>query len=130
NSLYCHLAPRLLTTPSRASERIYYSTASLSPKSDGDLSIYFSVRATGNMDVIGASRIEVQRNAIGGWVTEYTFTPSNAPEIQAENKFQHSAILTYSPLFVGKEYRTVVTIYVKNTSGSSTKQLASKTIVS
>lgn len=112
----------------RASDRIMHSTATLSLKSNGDLSIFFSVRATGKMDVIGASSVEIQRNTIFGWVTEYTFTPSNAPEIQAEGKFQHSATLTYSPLFAGKEYRAVVMIYVKDATGSSTQQLISKSV--
>lgn len=112
----------------RADDRIMHSTAMLSKKSNGDLSVYFSVQGTGKMDVIGASSVEVQRNTILGWVTEYTFTPSNAPEIQAENKFQHGATLTYSPLFAGKEYRTVVMIYVKNAMGTSAQQLISNVI--
>ena len=114
----------------RASERIDMTSVYLSKRSDGDFVIYFSVHATGRMDVIGASSIEIQRNTIVGWVTEYTFTPSNASSIQAENKFQHSATLTYSPLFTEKEYRAVVMIYVKDSSGTSTKQLVSKIVVS
>ena len=109
----------------RASDRIYHSAVSLSKKSNGDLSVYFSVQGTGKMDAIGASSVEIQRNTILGWVPEYTFTPSNAPEIQAENKSQHSATLTYSPLFSGKEYRAVVMIYVENATGTSTQQLTS-----
>lgn len=112
----------------RASDQIMRSTATLSKKSNGDLSIYFSVQGTGRMDIIGASSVEIQRNTIFGWVTEYTFTPSNAPEIQAEGKFQHSATLTYSPLFAEKEYRAVVMISVKGALGTSTQQLTSKTV--
>lgn len=112
----------------RASSRIAYSAASLSKKSNGDLSIYFSVQGAGKMDVIGASSVEVQRNTIFGWVAEYTFTTSNTPEIQSENKFQHNATLTYSPLFEGKEYRAVVMIYVEDATGASTQQLTSKTV--
>lgn len=112
----------------RASERIQHSAVSLSKKSNGDLSVYFSVRATGKMDVIGAGSVAVQRCTNTGWVTEYTFTPSNTPEIQAENRFQYSAILTYSPLFTGREYRAVVTIYVENVTGVSTQQLISKIV--
>lgn len=112
----------------RASDRIYLSAASLSKKSDGDLSIYFSVQGTGKMDVIGASSVEVQRNTIFGWVTEYTFTPDDTPAIQAENKSQHSAVLTYSPLFTGAEYRTMVIIYVKDATGTSTQQLTSRMV--
>ena len=112
----------------RASSRIAYSAASLSKKSNGDLSIYFTVQGAGKMDVIGASSVEVQRNTIFGWVAEYTFTTSNTPEIQSENKFQHNATLTYSPLFEGKEYRAVVMIYVEDATGASTQQLTSKTV--
>lgn len=111
----------------RASDRIMYSTATLSKKSNGDLGICLSVRATGKMDVIGASSVAIQRSTGSDWVTEYTFTPSNAPEIQAENKFQHSATLTYSPRFTGVSYRVVVMIYVKDATGTSTQQLTSRT---
>jgi len=112
----------------RASERINLASVRLSKKSDGDLSIYFSVQATGRMDVIGADSVKIQRNTLTGWVTEYTFTPSNASVIQAENTFQHSATLTYSPLFAEKEYRAVVMIYVKDAMGASTQQLISRTV--
>lgn len=112
----------------RASERIDRSSVTLSKKSNGDLSISFSVRATGKMDVIGASSVKVQRNTFTGWVTEYTFTPDNAPEIQTTDKVQHSATLTYSPLFTGKEYRAVVMIHAEDASGVSTKELTSRTI--
>lgn len=112
----------------RASERINLASARLSKKDDGNLSIYFSVQASGRMDVIGASSVKIQRNTFTGWVTEYTFTPSNTPAIQMENKFQHSTTLTYSPLFAGKEYRAVVMIYVEDAAGSSTQQLTSRTV--
>lgn len=114
----------------RASSRIAYSAASLSKKSNGDLSIYFSVQGAGKMDVIGATSVEVQRNTIFGWVTEYTFTTNDTPAIQAENKFQHSTTLTYSPLFSDKEYRVMVMIYVENATGSSTQQVMSRSVVS
>ena len=112
----------------RASERIHHSAVSLSKKSKGDLSIYFSVRATGIMEKIGASSVAVQRNTDSGWVTEYTFTTDNTPALQRENWDQYSTVLTYSPLFTEKEYRAVVMIYVKDSSGTSTQQLTSKIV--
>lgn len=114
----------------RASDRIYHSAASLSRKSDGDLSVYFSVRATGLMEKIGASSVTIQRNTDNGWLTEYTFTTSNTPTLQRENWDQYGTVLTYSPLFKEKEYRAVVMIYVKDASGISTQQLISKTVTS
>lgn len=76
----------------RASDRIYYSTATLSKASNGNLSIYFSVRATGVMEKIGASSVAIQRSSDSGWVTEYTFTTSNTPTLQRENKDQYGTV--------------------------------------
>lgn len=112
----------------RASDRIVSSTATLSKKSNGDFSIFFSVRATGSMEKIGATSVAIQRSSGSGWVPEYTFTLDNAPEIQAENKFQHSVTLTYTPRYTGVEYRAVVMIYVKDATGISTQQLTSQTV--
>lgn len=113
----------------RASDRIYHSAASLSQKSDGDLSVYFSVRATGVMEKIGASSVAIQRSSGNGWVTEYTFTTSNTPTLQRENKDQYGTVLTYSPRFTGVNYRAVVMIYVKDATGTSSQQLISKTVI-
>ena len=109
----------------RASDRIAYSTATLSKASNGDLNVYFSVRATGIMEKIGASSVVIQRSSGNGWVTEYTFNTSNTPTLQRENKDQHGMVLTYSPRFSGVEYRAVVMIYVKDATGISTQQLTS-----
>lgn len=115
-------------TETRASSRIAHSAVSLSKKSTGDFSIYFSVQATDVMEKIGASSVAIQRSSGNSWVTEYTFSTSNTPTLQRENKDQHSMVLTYSPLFTGKEYRAVVMIYVKDATGASTQQLISKTV--
>ena len=109
----------------RASSRIVHSTATLSKASNGNLSIYFSVRAVDVMEKIGASSVEIQRSSGNCWVKEYTFTTSNTPMLQQENKDQHGMVLTYSPRFTGVEYRAVVMIYVKDASGTSTQQLTS-----
>ncbi len=114
----------------RADDRIMNSTATLSKKSNGDLSVYFSVRANDVMEKIGASSMEIQRSSGNGWVTEYTFNTSNTPTLQRENKDQHGMVLTYSPRFSGVEYRAVVMIYVKDATGVSTQQLTSKTAIS
>ena len=53
----------------RASERINTASVTLAQKSNGAFNIGFSVRATGKMDIIGASSVEIQRNTIFGWFT-------------------------------------------------------------
>lgn len=112
----------------RASDRIAYSTVTLSKASNGDLSVFFSVRATGLMEKIGATSVVIQRSSGSGWVTEYTFNTSNTPTLLRDNKDRHSMVLTYSPLFTGMEYRAVVMIYVKDATGISTQQLTSRMV--
>ena len=109
----------------RASDRIAHSTATLSKASNGDLSVFFAIRATGVMEKVGATSVAIQRSSGGGWVTEYTFNTSNTPTLLRENKDRHSMVLTYSPRFTGVEYRAVVMIYVKDVTGVSTQQLTS-----
>ncbi len=109
----------------RADDRIMNNTATLSKKSNGDLSVYFSVQATGIMEKIGASSVVIQRSYGNGWVTEYTFNTSNTPALLVENSDWHGMVLTYSPRYTGVEYRTVVMIYVKDATGVSTQQLTS-----
>lgn len=110
----------------RASDRIAHSTVTLSKASNGDLSVFFSVRATGFMEKVGATSVAIQRSSGSGWVTEYTFNTSNTPTLLRENKDRHSMVLTYPPRFTGVEYRAVVMIYVKDATGVSTQQLTSR----
>lgn len=110
----------------RASDRIAYSTATLSKASNGNLSIFFSVRATGIMQKIGATSVAIQRSSGNGWTTEYTFNTSNTPALLVENSDWNGMVLTYSPRFTGMEYRAVVMFYVKDATGISTQQLTSQ----
>lgn len=112
----------------RASDRISRTTATLSKASNGDLSVFFSVRATGIMEKIGATSVAIQRSSGTGWTTEYTFNTSNTPALLVENSDWNGMVLTYSPRFTGVEYRAVVMIYVKDAKGISTQQLISKSL--
>jgi len=112
----------------RADSRIVHSTATLSKKSNGDLSIYFSVQANDIMEQIGASSVVIQRSSGSDWVTEYTFNTTNTPALLRDNKDRHSMVLAYSPRFTGVEYRAVVMIYVEDATGVSSQKLTSRTV--
>lgn len=109
----------------RASDRIYRSAVSLSKKSNGDLSVYFSVQATGIMEKIGATSVAIQRSSGSGWTTEFTFSTSNTPALLAEDTDWKGMTLTYSPRYTGVEYRAVAMIYAKDAAGISTQRLTS-----
>ena len=78
----------------RASDRISHTTATLSKVSNGDLSVFFSVRATGIMEKVGATSVAVQRSSGNSWVTEYTFNTSSTPTLLVENSDWHGMVLT------------------------------------
>lgn len=109
----------------RASDRIYRTAVSLSPKSNGDLSVYFSVQATGIMEKIGATSVKIQRSTGSSWTTEFTFNTTNTPALLAEDTDWNGMTLTYSPRYTGAEYRAVAMIYAKDAEGISTQQLIS-----
>lgn len=112
----------------RASERIDLSACTIDKTSDGNLSLYFMVQANDLMDVIGATSVEIQRYTFTGWVTEYTFTTNEFPELLRTNASRHSGWYTYGPISSEKTYRAVANIYVEDATGISTQSLASRPV--
>ena len=83
----------------RASSQIMYYDASLSLQRDGDLKVSFYITTVRAMDTLGASSIAIQRYSNSSWITEFTFTPLNNPEIQSSNKSNYSKSVTYTPMY-------------------------------
>ena len=109
----------------RASERIDLSASTIEKTSSGYLLAYFMVQANDVMDVIGATSVEIQRYSLFNWVTEYTFTSEDIPELLTTNDRRHSTGLRYTPLFPNSTYRAVENIYAKDARGTSTQWLPS-----
>jgi len=106
----------------RASDKFTAYDARLRVESNGDLDIYFSVAANKTMDILGASRIAVQRYNGSRWITECTLTVKDTPAMQTSNAARYSASIPYEPDYSNADYRAVVTFYAKDSSGSSTAQ--------
>lgn len=106
----------------RASSRIDRYSARIMTDEDGNLWIYFSVNASSIMDDIGANKIAIQRNNGTRWVTENTITPADVPQMQTSDAIRHSATIPYTPEYSGYAYRAIVSVYAKDSSGSSTAQ--------
>ena len=106
----------------RASSRIDRYSARIMTDEDGNLWIYFSVNASSIMEDIGANKIAIQRNNGTRWVTENTITPADVPQMQTSDAIRHSATIPYTPEYSGYAYRAIVSVYAKDSSGSSTAQ--------
>ena len=113
----------------RASSRLENSSARIKKGVDGNLWVYFSVDAVSTMDDIGASEINIQRYNGVRWITETTLTPIDAPEMQDSNTTRHSASIPYTPEYSGYAYRAIVSVYAKDSSGTSTTSVTSAQIL-
>lgn len=112
----------------RASEQIKSYSATLARKSNGDLNLTFSITTNGTMSTIGLSSVEIQRSSSSGWISEYTYTASNTPSLQGSNRSVYQNFLTHTPDYPESSYRAIVTFYVKNDSGSTTRQLTTNIV--
>lgn len=116
------MAATVFAADMRASDRFSDYTARLYVESNGDLDIYFSVSTESTMDILGASKILVERDNGYRWVAESTLTAKNTPEMQTTNASQYSAWIPYEPNDPNANYRATVTFYARDSSGSSTAQ--------
>ena len=112
----------------KASSRIMSYSAELRVGSDKELNIYFSVTTSSIMDIIGASQIDIQRYNGSRWVTECTLTVEDEPKMQTSDAVRHSAIIAYEPNYSSSNYRAIVTVYAKDSFGSSTAKTTSGTV--
>lgn len=110
------------TALARASSQIVSCEANLSLLRNGDLQIFYFVDAVNTMDTLGASSIAVQRYSGSWWITEYTYTTRNAPEIQGSDVSGYGLKLDYTPDYSNAAYRAVVYFYAKSGSQTSTAQ--------
>lgn len=112
----------------RESDQILYSTATLAKANDGNLTVVFSIVATGSMDTLGAKNVVVQRYNGTQWITEHTFTVKNTPELQTSNRSSYSAAIQYSPNYSGSSYRASILFYAKVDSQVSTAIVTTNTV--
>ena len=113
----------------RASEEIMSCYATISKNNQGQLSIYFSIKCSSDMDALGTTSIVVQRFNGIGWVSEYTFNIRDYPKMQTNNKSSYWATMLYSPHYSGTQYRAMVFFYARNSSGSDTAVRTTSSVV-
>lgn len=80
--------------------------------------ICFDVLATGTMDELGVSSIEVDRSADGeNWSLMRTYDAEDYPQMLCENTSSHDDYITYRYATPGYYYRAYITFYAKNSTG-------------
>lgn len=100
----------------RASSYIYVVWADANG-SNGQITVDFSITATGKMTSLGATSIEII-NSSGQTVK--TFVRSTTPSMMGSNQTYYSSSVTYTGATAGQKYYANVYFKASNNSGSDT----------
>lgn len=125
-TIFCSVSA--YATETRASDQISLSYATLSSKSNGDLSLFVSITATGIMDILGVDSIEIQSYNGDRWVEEYSCTVDDMPALQTSDASYYGKSFTYTPMYLTRDYRAIVTFYAEDSYGSTTRVITSNTV--
>ena len=106
----------------------YY--ANIYSESNGDISIWFEVEATGKMDEIGALSIHLQQrsNSSSTWKTIKTYSHTNFSNMLVNNKDFYVSSVNYSGIN-GYSYRAYVTIWAGKGGKGDSRELLTDTVV-
>ena len=114
------------TVDQRASNYFAVSSAYFNVISDSKFEIWFDVTATGLMDELGASKIELERSSDGvNWTTVKTYRRANYSQMvktTAAGSYSASVPYTYSD---GYYYCATVTLYAKKGNGTASATISS-----
>ena len=119
-----------LTVPASARASDYFVDKKLSASSagNGTLKLTLTVLATETMQELGASQIRVyEKQSNGTNKVVYTFYRASYPKLIAKNRASMVVDLTYRGV-PGKTYYATAGCYAKNSKGSSTIWVGSKSV--
>lgn len=108
-----------IAAEARASEYIFARYASATKDSNGIVSVYFDITATGKMTEIGATKVEI-KNTHNTTVKTFRCTDTGNEHMMGSNKTFHASTVTYQGLR-GSAYYAVVYFKAGNSTGSDTR---------
>ena len=113
----------LMPASARSSWYLDSYRAWLNPKSGGEISITVDVQATGDMDKLGATRIEVlePKNDGVSWSRHKVYLPPIFPEmLTSGNYFYYDTPVSFTGT-PGYKYCAVVTVYAGDSTGGDSR---------
>lgn len=112
----------------KASSYITKTSTYLEKISGTTFEVWFDITATGVMQEVGVSKIQVQRSSDRAtWTTVKTFLKENYSQMTENNTAGHADCVTYTGA-TGYYYRAKVTFYAKNSSGTGEYVMYTSTI--
>ncbi|MGD9568684.1 MAG: hypothetical protein AB7V48_10210 [Sedimentibacter sp.] len=106
----------------------YY--ANIYSEGNGDISIWFEVEATGEMDEIGALSIRLQQKSTSSstWKTIKTYSYTNYSNMLVNDKDFYVSSVDYSGID-GYSYRAYVTVWAGNDGNGDSREILTETVV-
>lgn len=114
----------------RASSFFLAHSVSISKESSTLFYVCFDVVATGAMDELGATTIEVQRSSDGeNWERMRTYRSDVYSHMLCQDTSAHGGYVTYSTATPGYYYRAYITLYAKNSTGTGIRYRYTQTVL-
>lgn len=114
----------------RASAFFSSHSAYISKASSTLFYVCFDVTATGKMDELGATSIEVERSPDGeNWTRMRTYRSDVYTDMLCKNTSGHGGYVTYSMATPGYYYRAYITLYAKNSTGTGIRYRYTQTVL-
>lgn len=110
-----------------ASDYLTYYSAYALTESGGKVIIEFEVDGTGRMDLVGSSYIVVQEKSGSTWKGISTYFGSVSNGMLDDSAYSHIGSITYTGT-PGKEYRALVTVYAKDSTGDDSRTLTTNIV--
>ncbi len=113
-----------------ASEYLDRYYANIYSEGDGDISIWFEVEATGEMDEIGALSIRLQQRSdeSSTWKTIKTYSHADYSNMLANDKDFYVSSVDYSGT-EGYSYRAYVTVWAGKNGNGDSREILTDTVV-
>lgn len=110
----------------RASAYISSKAGFIIPKGNGNMIIEFSLTATGMMDELGASDIDIYK-ADGTFVENIQYTDPGYSNMMTTNNYSYLSSISWSGE-PGESYYAIIIFYAKNSKGYDYRGLTTPTV--
>ena len=121
-SIFCSLSVYAADAEIQGSKQIAvtHAAAAWSNTTPGRMGIYYSIICAGDMDILGANKVEIYRYLNGKWEIEETISAEDYPDMLGSNDSSCQVTIAYSTMYLNIPYYAKVYFYVEGPYGIST----------
>lgn len=121
-SIFCSASAFAADADIQGSKQIAGTHAAVawSNTTPGRMGIFYSIICSGDMDKIGASKVEIYRYLNGKWEVEETISAEDYPDMLGSDRSSYQVTIAYSTMYLNVPYYAIVYFYAEGPYGIST----------